>query len=142
MRTLMRDVSRELSEAKAIELYQEGLERFATFSDDEDLKKAIQVKRIPSGNLNEAAKHTDRVGIVFEQVDLGLDEEAFHISHFLRETLYRLAHCYEIVDYVLWPAFNDSTGVDPHEPIAKLVIGGKHFALLDNSGPLLLILSD
>ncbi len=142
MRNLYRDEERNLSETEAIELFQDGLKRFARFSDDADLKKPFRVQHVASDKLNEATMYTDRVGIVFEDVQLRLNDEAFKAPCFLRETLYRLANSYEIVDYIYWPIYLDRDGVDPHQPIAKLVIGSKYYAMLDDEGPVLFIVSD
>lgn len=142
MRSLLRGEQRSISEAEAKEMFHEGLSRYATFSDDADLKKPFQVKHVASDDLINATMHADRVGIVFEDVDLDGGDEAFLVSDFLTETLYRFAYSYEVLDYITWPLYADPDGIEPHEPIAKLVMGSQYYALLDEDGPLLVVVDD
>lgn len=142
MRALLRGEQRTISEAEAKEMFQEGLNRYARFSEDGDLKKPFQVKHVARDDVMNETMNTESLGIIFEDAGLPLGEEASSVSEFLTETLYRLASYYEVVDYIKWPLYEDPDGIEPHEPIAKLVMGGQYYAMLDENGPVLFVVTE
>jgi len=141
MRSLHRANATRFSEPAAVDLFQSSLDAFAHFTDDADLKKPIRVKHVSSDEFNIEVGHADRVAVLFEDVDWTISPENCGVSSFLSETLYRLAHSYEVVDYIEWPLFPDPRSIDPHRPFAILALTRTYFPLLDEDGPVLFVIS-
>ncbi len=142
MRFLCRADTPKLSEESAVHLFQTGLDAYSQFSDDPELKKPIRVRRVSSDDFNSAAANTDRVAVLLEDVDWQIPAENSGVSSFLRETLYRLAHSYDVVDHIEWPLIPDPQSVEPYRPFATLAITDIYFPFLDEDGPVLFVTTD
>ena len=139
MRSLYRTDTPKLSEESAVDLFQTGLDAYSKFSDDPELKKPIRVRQVSSDDLNSATANTDRVAVLLEYVDWQIPTENSGVGSFLRETLYRLAHSYDVVDHIVWPLIGDTQLIEPYRPFATLAITGTFFPLLDEVGPVLFV---
>jgi len=142
MRSLRRVNAFTLSERAAVDLFQTGLDAYSQFSNDSELKKPIRVKRISADNLNSATANADRVAVLLEVVDWQIASENGQAASFLRETLYRLAHSYDVVDHIKWPLIPNSQSVEPYRAFATLALTGTYFPLLDEEGPVLFVTTD
>lgn len=142
MRSLHHANATTLSEQAAVDLFQSGLSAFAQFTDDADLMKPIRVKYVSSDEFNDQVAHADRVAVLLEDVDWAISPENRGVGSFLTETLYRLAHSYDVIDYIKWPLFPDPQSIDPHRPFATLATTETYFPLLDEDGPILFVTSN
>jgi hypothetical protein len=142
MRSRYRANESRISEQGALELFRRGLNDFARFVENEDLKKPIRVVRGTSAEIREGMRRADRVAILFEDIDWNFDSEVAEAGSFLRETLYRLANSYDVADYVDWPLFPDPQSVDPHRSFALLALCDAYSPLLDADGPVLFVATD
>jgi hypothetical protein len=142
MRGLYRGEKSSIREQEAHELFQRGLDGFAQFVDSEDLKKPVRVKRVTRAEMQ--TPPGDRVAIVLEGIDWNdrLAAENLEAGSFLRETLYRLTHSYEVADYIEWPLFPDPQSIDPFRGFALLALSGKYYPMLDAHGPVLFVVAD
>ena len=142
MRGLYRGEKSSTREQEAHELFQRGLDGFAQFVDSEDLKKPVRVKRVTRAEMQ--TPPGDRVAIVLEGIDWNdrLAAENLEAGSFLRETLYRLTHSYEVADYIEWPLFPDPQSIDPFRGFALLALSGKYYPMLDAHGPVLFVVAD
>lgn len=142
MRTLVRSDKSPMSEQEAIELFRRGLGGYAQFVENEDLKKPIRVVRGTWAEIYpQPMMQTDRVAVVLEYVDWGMSTECQEAHHFLHETLYRLAHAYDVVDYVDWPLTPDPHSIDPHRGLALLAVTNEYYPALAD-GPVLFVVTD
>lgn len=139
MRSLYRTNTPRISVKVAVELFQQGLNAFAHFSNDADLRKPIRVKQVPSNKLNSEMMYADCVSIVLD--DLTISKEKCEVRYFVRETLYRLAHSYEIANYIDWPLFSDPKRINPYRSFAELALTNQYFPSLDEEGPVLFLCS-
>ncbi|SMP48111.1 hypothetical protein SAMN06265222_102382 [Neorhodopirellula lusitana] len=142
MRSLYRGNALKLSDDAAVDLFQAGLDAYCQFSDDPELRKPIRVRQVTSDDLNSATANTDRVAVLLEDVDWQIPAENGEAGSFLRETLYRLAHSYDVVDHIEWPLVGDTQSAEPDRPFALLAITGIYFPLLDEDGPVLFVITD
>ena len=142
LRSLRRANAISLSEQAAVDLFQTGLDAYSRFSNDKELKKRIRVKWVAADSLNSAAANTDRVAVLLEDVDWQIPFENAQAGSFLRETLYRLAHSYDVVDHIEWPLIPNSQTVEPYRPFAILALTGRYFPLMDEEGPVLFVTTD
>lgn len=144
MRRLSRGKKSSIPEQEALALFQRGLDGFAQFAGSEDLKdlkKPILVTRVKRAEIQ--IPPGDRVAIVLEGVDWSdrVATECLEAGSFLRETLYRLAHSYDVADYVGWPLLPDSQSIDPFRGFALLALSDEYFPMLVD-GPVLFVVTD
>lgn len=142
MRSLLRAETPAISVEKAVNLFQVGLDAYLQFGNYPELKKPIRVQRVTSDDFISAAANTDRVAVLLEDIDWEIPAEYGEALSFLNETLYRLAHSYDVVDYIGWPMIPDPKSVDPYRPFATLGITHIYFPLLDEEGPVLFVIID
>lgn len=142
MRSLYRANYPAISEEAAVDLFQKGLDAYSQFSDDTELKKPIRVRRVSSDEFISTTANTDRVAVLLEGVNWQISAGFTGVGSFLRETLYRLAHSYDVVDYIEWPLISDPQSVEPYRPFAQLGITDCYFPLLDEDGPVLFVITD
>lgn len=142
MRSLYRADTPKLSEESAVDLFQTGLDAYSKFCDDPELKKPIRVRQVSSDDLNSATANTNRVAVLLEHVDWQIPTENSGVGSFLRETLYRLAHSYDVVDHIEWPLIGETQSVEPYRSFATLAITGIYFPLLDEAGPVFFMTTD
>ncbi len=142
MRQLYRVEKRTIPEQEALELFRRGLDGFARFVESEDLKKPVRVMRVTKTDMQTPC--ADSVAIVLEDIDwnVRLAAENLQAHWFLDETLYRLAHSYDVADYVDWPLFPDPQSIDPFRGFALLALSDKYYPLLDSDGPVLFVVTD
>lgn len=136
-RSILRADTKPVTADTAVKLFEDALNRFSQFIDAPDLSKPIQVRHISSEELNVEAGYTERIRVLFEDVNWSFSPDHCEASSFLTETLYRLAHSYEVADYVKWPLFTDARSIDPHKPLATLILSGGYYPVLDEDGPVL-----
>ena len=142
LRSLQRANAISLSEQAAVDLFQTGLDAYSRFSNNTELKERIRVKWVAADSLISATANTDRVAVLLEDVDWQIPLENARAESFLRETLYRLAHSYDVVDHIQWPLISNSQTVEPFRPFALLALAGRYFPLLDAEGPVLFVTTD
>lgn len=142
MRCLSRTRKPQLSEESAVDLFEIGLDAYSKFSDDRGLKKPIRVRYVSSAEFSAAAMNTDRVAVLLETIDWQIPTENSGVSSFLRETLYRLAHSYDVVDHIDWPLIHDPQSLDPYRSFARLGVTDNYWPLLDKDGPVLFVTTD
>lgn len=142
MRHLYRGEKSSISEQEALELFQRGLNGFMRFIESDDLKKPIRVSRVTSEEIK--SPNADRVAIVLENIDwhFSLADEDRSVGSFLSETLYRLAHSYDVANYVKWPLLPDPQSIDPFRGFALLALSDKYYPMLDADGPVLFVVAD
>jgi hypothetical protein len=142
MRRLYRGEKSSMPEQEALELFQRGLDGFAHFVESEDLKKPVRVKRVSRAEMQ--TPPGDRVAIVLESIDwnVRVAAENLEAGSFLSETLYRLAHSYDVADYIEWPLFPDPQSIDPFRGFALLAMSDKYYPMLDAEGPVLFVVAD
>ena len=142
MRSLYRTNATTLSEQAAVDLFQTGLDAYTQFIDDAELKKPIRVKRVSADGFASATENTERVAVLLEDVNWQIPPENSGVGSFLHETLYQLAHSYDVVDYIEWPLIPDSQSIEPYRPFATLALTDTYFPLLDEDGPVLFMTTD
>lgn len=142
MRSRCRASEPNLSERDALEHFRRGIDSFARFVENEDLKKPIRVMRGTSGEIGEQMARADRVAVLFEDVHWNLSSEVANAGAFLGETLYRLANSYDVADYVDWPLLPDPESIDPFRSFATLALSNKYYPLIDADGPVLFVETD
>jgi hypothetical protein len=142
MRRLYRGDKSSIAEQEAIEIFQRGLDGFVQFVESDDLRKPVRVMHVTRAEIQ--IPSADRVAIVFEGIDWNGRVGAVNLEtgSFLRETLYRLAHSYDVVDYIEWPLFPDPQSIDPFRGFALLALSGKYYPMLDADGPVLFVVVD
>jgi hypothetical protein len=142
MRRLYRTEKSTIPEQQAGEIFQRGLDGFAQFVESEDLRKPVRVMHVTRAEIQ--IPRADRVAIVFEGIawNSRVPAENLEAGSFLRETLYRLAHSYDVVDYVEWPLFPDPQAIDPFRGFALLALSDKYYPMLDADGPVLFVVAD
>ncbi len=144
MRRLYRGEKSSIPEHDAFAFFQRGLDGFAQFvegADLDDLKKPIRIARVTRAEIQ--MPPGDRVAIVFEGIDWTgrVAAENLETGSFLRETLYRLAYSYDVVDYIEWPLFPDPQTIDPFRDFALLALSDEYFPMLAD-GPVLFVVTD
>jgi hypothetical protein len=142
MRRMYRGEKSGIPEQEAQKLFQRGIEGFAQFVESEDLRKPVRVMRVTRAEIQ--IPRADRVAIVLEGIEWNgrVPAENLEAGSFLRETLYRLAHSYDVVDYVEWPLFPDPQSIDPFRGFALLALSNKYYPMLDADGPVLFVVAD
>jgi hypothetical protein len=142
MRRFYRGEKSTIAEREALKLFQRGLDGFAQFVESEDLKKPVRVMRVTRAEMQ--TPPGDRVAIVLEDIDwnVRLTAENLEARSFVRETLYRLAHSYDVADYIEWPLFPDPQSIDPFLGFALLALSDKYYPLLDADGPVLFVVTN
>jgi hypothetical protein len=142
MRRSYRGGQPSMPEQEAIELFHRGLNRFAQFSDSEDLRKPVRVTHLTRAEIK--IPRADRVAVVFEGIDWNgrVPVENLEASSFLTETLYRLTHSYDVVDYIEWPLYPDPQSIDPFRGYALLALSNRYYPMLDATGPVLFVVDD
>lgn len=145
MRRLCRGEKSSMPEQDALALFQRGLNGFAPFVESEndrnELKKPVRVTHVTRAEIPMLSG--DRVAIVLEGIDWSgqVAAENLEARSFLRETLYRLAHSYDVVDYVTWPLLHDPHSIDPFRGFALLAVSGEYLPMLADS-PVLFVVTD
>ncbi len=144
LRHLLRSDIPTTTENEALELFRSGLDGFAKFVEDEELQKPPRLLRVRQSELIEQTRNTDRIAILFETAEqmCVIDEDKSKAGSFLCETLYRLAHSYDVVDYITWPLYPDPDRIDPFRNFALLALTNRYYPGLDANGPILFVVTN